>query len=407
MNVITERTAAYSSLLARRAACLSQSMPAPQIAGSIPFDSGHAFPGVLPDLAREATEALSSFRSETLQYALRSGLPELREWIAGYMKHDGVANPQSDDVLVVNGAKHGLELTCRLLVDEGDSIVVTAPTYFTSIPIFKSFGINFIEIAQDSEGLNVDELTAVLDRREREGRARPKFIYDVPDFHNPSGVTMSARRRKELIELAQRNRILIVEDSPYRKVRFEGESLPSLKALDRDDCVLMLGTFSKLLAPGLRIGWVAGPRELLARMVQLKSDGGSCPLTQRIILQFCRAGRLPEHIQKVQGVYRAHRDRMAAGIRRELPEISFTTPQGGYYLWLQLPARIDGDELARRAAKEGVIVLAGSRFFAGNGGRPSGEQAPRNFVRVAYSHAQLDEIDEGVCRLARAFRSMG
>ena len=247
-------------LLARRAARLTSNIvAASHNGGAIAFDSGHAFPGVLPDLTEFAASALSDHRPETLQYAPRPGLPELRTWIAEYMTGDGVANFTADNVQVVNGAKHGLELVCRLLLDEGDSIVVTAPTYFTAIPIFKSFGVEFIEIAQDNDGLMVDELSRALEEGKRNGRRLPKFIYDVPDFHNPTGVTMSRARREALIELAAAFGIYIVEDSPYRKVRFEGESQPSLKALDRRNTVLTLGTFSKLLAPGLRIGWIAGP----------------------------------------------------------------------------------------------------------------------------------------------------
>ena len=387
--------------LARRAALLSPTMPAPAANGSISFDSGHAFPGVLPDLTVEAGDALSRHRAETLQYAPRTGLPPLREWIADYMSADG-ARTAPDQVLVTNGAKHALELVCRLVLDEGDAVVMTAPTYFSAIPIIRSYGATFLEVRQDAEGLDVDDLAQLLERTTRERGAAPKFIYNVPDFHNPTGVTMSLARRRALIDLAARHRILLVEDSPYRKVRFEGEPIPSLKALDRDDIVIQLGTFSKLLAPGLRVGWAAGAAPLIARMAQLKSDAGSCPLTQRVIVEFCAAGRLDAHTRRVQETYRAHRDRMAAALRRELPAVSFEIPHGGYYLWLALPPGTNGDELAARAAHAGVTVLAGSRFFAAADARRTAQ-----FVRLAFSHAAPDEIDEGVRRLAAAFHSLG
>jgi 2-aminoadipate transaminase len=397
------------ALLARRAARLPANVAAAGHGSAISFDSGHAFPGVLPDLTEFAGRAISTHRAETLQYAPRFGLPELRDWIAEYMTRDGVKGMNAENVLVVNGAKHGLELVCRLLLDEGDAVVVTSPTYFTAIPIFKSFGVEFIEVSQDADGLNVEELRGVLEERKRAGRAMPKFIYDVPDFHNPSGVTMSRARREALIKLASEFGMFIVEDSPYRKVRFEGESEPPIKALDDAGRVLMLGTFSKLLAPGLRIGWVAGPAEILARMAQLKSDAGSCPLTQRIIIEFCGAGQLPVHIKGVQETYRAHRDRMVAAMRRDFPEARFSIPHGGYYLWLTLPEGCDGDELFRAAEREGVIVVPGSKFFASSGmSAVSGasKAPPKNHIRAAYSHANLEEIDEGVRRLARAFRSI-
>lgn len=386
---------------ARRASQLSPMLPAAAPSGNIAFDSGHAFPGVLPDLTAEAATALATYRAETLQYAPRTGLPGLRAWIADYMTSDG-ATVRAEDVLVTNGAKHALELVCRLLLDEGDAVVMTAPTYFSAIPIIKSFGASFVEVRQDHAGLDVDDLAALLDRRHRDGKPRPKFIYDVPDFHNPTGVTLPVERRAALLDLAAAHGIAVVEDSPYRKVRFDGASVPSLKALDERDSVLQLGTFSKLMAPGLRVGWVAAAPALVARMAQLKTDAGSCPLTQRTILEFCSNGRLTQHIARVQERYRANRDRMVAAVRRDLPDVSFVMPHGGYYLWLTFPDGVDADELAACANRTGVTVIPGSRFFA-----RSDVAHPRNHLRVAYSHADEHEIDEGVRRLAAAYAAVG
>jgi 2-aminoadipate transaminase len=385
---------------ARRATHLSSAMPAHAPPDRISFDSGHAFPGVLPDLTHEGEAALTRYRSETLQYAPRAGLPALREWIAGYLAADGARVP-ADSVLVTNGAKHAIELVCRALLDEGDSVVVTRPTYFSAIPIIRSFGVHFLEVGQDQGGLDVDELASVLAQLTRERQPMPKFIYNVSDFHNPTGVTMPLARRQALIELAVRYQIMIVDDSPYRSVRFEGEPIPSVKSLDPQDYVIHLGTFSKLLAPGLRVGWAAGAPALLARMAQLKTDAGSCPLTQRVILDFCTAGRLADHTTRVQDTYRAHRDRMVAAFRRELPDIAFDVPQGGYYLWLTLAAGIDGDELVRSAGDAGVTLIAGSKFFA-----RSDVEHPKNLARVAFSHASIEEIDEGVRRLATAYKPL-
>jgi 2-aminoadipate transaminase len=391
-------------VLARRASPLSPALPPAAPPGHISFDSGHAFPGVLPDLTAEAATALTRYRAESLQYAPRAGLPELRAWIAEFMRADG-ATVTPDHVLVTNGAKHALELVCRLLLDDGDAVVVTAPTYFSAIPILRSYGATFIELAQDRAGMDVDALASILDRLVRDGRPLPKFIYDVPDYHNPTGITMSYARRVALLELAGRHRIAVVEDSPYRRVRFEGDLVPSLKALDRHDAggggVIHLGTFAKLMAPGLRVGWVAAPPAMVARMAQLKTDAGSCPLTQRIILEFCSAGRLSTHTEQVQERYRSNRDRMVAALARELPEASFEIPHGGYYIWLVCPPSVDGDELTARANEAGVTVIAGRRFFAG-----ADAHHPRNYVRLAYSHAAHGEIDEGVRRLASAFAAV-
>lgn len=379
-------------------------MPASAAHEGIGFDSGHAFPGVLPDLTAAAEVALSTYRPETLQYAVRPGLPELREWISQYLKAEGTDVPV-DEIVIVNGAKHGIDLVCRLLLEEGDPIVVTSPTYFTAIPIFKSYGVEFIEVSQDDEGMNAAELDEILDRRATEGHRLPKFIYDVPDFHNPTGITMSRRRREALIETAARNRITIVEDSPYRKVRFEGQPEPMLKAVGPASTILV-GTFSKVIAPGLRIGWLSASTDMLARILQLKSDGGSCPLTQRIIVEFCKAGHLAAHLENVQQTYRSHRDRMVAALRRELPEASMKVPHGGYYVWLRLPEGTDGDEVAKRAGDAGVTLIPGSKFFAGPRGERGTDGPPKNYIRLAYSHATPGEIDEGVRKVAGAFRSV-
>jgi 2-aminoadipate transaminase len=317
------------------------------------------------------------------------------------MRADGGCDVSAEDVLVTNGAKHALELVCRLLLDPGDAIVVTSPTYFTAIPIFKSYGVEFLEIPQDDEGLSVAQLEEVLVARSRAGLRRPKFIYDVPDFHNPTGITMSLRRREALVTLAERKGIFLVEDSPYRKVRFEGDSLPPWKALDRSNSVLTLGTFSKLLAPGMRVGWVAASPDLINRMIQLKSDGGSCPLTQRMILEFCQSGRLQGHIARVQQVYREHRDCMVAAVGRELPEAEMTFPHGGYYVWLTLPEHVDGDLLAVRARERNVIFIPGSKFFAA-----TGTASRKRYIRLAYSHATSHEIDEGVKILGEVYRAL-
>ena len=387
-------------MLSRRAARLASALPTGAPPSNLAFDSGHAANAVLPDLTAEAERALSTFRAETLQYAPRPGLPELRARIVEQMAADGIAATR-DQVLVTNGAKHAIDLICRVLLDEGDAIVVTRPTYFTAIPIFRSFGVRFIEVGQDRDGLDVHELSTILAHRERDGLAMPKFIYNVPDFHNPTGVTMSLERREALIALASERGIHVVEDSPYRKVRFEGRSIPPLKALDPDDTVFYVGTFSKLMAPGLRVGWTVASAAMIARMIQLKSDGGSCPLTQRIITEFLAGGRLQPHIERVQTTYRQNRDAMVAALRRDLPDASFEVPEGGYYVWVTLPDGADGDAIARSAIEGGVTVLPGSKFFAS-----SDVPYPKNHLRIAFSHATPDEIDDGIRRLATAYRTV-
>jgi 2-aminoadipate transaminase len=392
-------------VLARRATRLPGPIH-PDSGDVISFDSGYAFPGIFPDLTDAAARALTKYRSESLQYGTPFGMLAMREWIAHYAGSDGVAATR-DNVLVVNGAKQGLDLICRVLTDEGDAVVVTAPTYFTAIPIFRSFGLEFIEVPQDNEGLDVLALSERLATREAAGKKPPKFIYDVPDFHNPTGITMSLTRRHVLLELAAARGIAIVEDSPYRRLRFEGATVPSLKALDRNGIVLALGTFSKLIAPGLRIGWVCGDPDLITRMARLKSDGGTSPMTQRLILEFFAAGGLEPHLARAREAYALHRDTMVAALARELPEATFTVPHGGYYVWLTFEDGVDTSVLAARAFDAGVSVIQGEAFYAADD--PSSAKArgiPRRHMRLAYSYAVPEKIVEGVKLLAAAYHAM-
>jgi len=222
----------------------------------------------------------------------------------------------------------------------------------------------------------------------------PKLIFDVPDFHNPTGITMSQRRREGLVAVAERYGILIIEDDPYRRLRFDGVPVPPIKSFDRSDCVIGLGTFAKLVAPGLRVGWVTAGPEVIEKMAVLKSDGGSCPLTQRMILEFCKAGHLKPHIGALSKVYSAHRDLMVALLKQYVPEATCRVAHGGYYLWVNLPERIDSDRLLPLALKHGVKYHPASIFYA--------TQGPSNYMRLAFSYASPDQITAGVHRLRSA-----
>jgi 2-aminoadipate transaminase len=362
----------------------------------ISFGAGDAYPEGLPDMGEFAQAAASRFRTETLQYAPRPGLPELREWIAGYLAADGVrVTPQQ--VAVVNGAKHGLDLVCKLFLEPGDTVVVTTPTYMSALGIFRGWQARYLEIGQDGDGMLVDELAERLAALARTGGTMPKLVYDVPEFHNPTGVTLGAARRRALVDLAHRYDMLIVEDDPYRRIRFAGAAVPPIASLDTER-VIGLGTFAKLVAPGLRIGWVTASPEILGRMGALKSDGGTCPLTQRIILEYCRAGRLSPHIAEVTRIYAGHRDVMLGALGRDMPQARYRVPQGGYYVWAQLPEGVSSDRLAAAAARRGVKILSAGQFYATDG--------PANYVRLAYSYASPAEIIEGAARLGEALKDI-
>ena len=393
--------------LARRAERLVPAAPAPHdLHENISFDSGHAFPGILPDLSGVAQRALSTRAAEMLQYGPRQGLAEMRQWISDYLNSDHADVPP-EEILVVNGAKHGIELVCRLLLDEGDTVVVTAPTYYTALPILRSFGASFIEVGQDASGIVIESIEDAIRWLRSNDRPLPKFIYNVPDFHNPTGVTMPRSRREALLTLAQCHGIYIVEDSPYRALRYEGEPQPLLKALDTSGLVINVGTFSKILAPGLRIGWLACRSELLTRMMQLKTDGGTSPLVQRLLVDYLTKDRLASHTELARATYRKHRDEMLRALARELPDVTTTVPEGGYYLWLKLPGNASGDKLARRAQDMGVTIYPGSKFYAAqSAGYPNNAKPELSHIRLTFSHASLPDIEEGIRRLAAAWAPM-
>ena len=366
-------------------------------AGAIMFGSGDAYPESLPNLADLARIAATRYRSETMQYAPRFGLDDLREWIVGHLATEGI-RLDVDNVLVLHGAKQGIDLACKLFLDPGDAIVVTRPTYQSALGIFHSWELEYVEVPLDADGMVVDELAERLAARTKRGQRAPKLVYDIPEFHNPTGVTLSRARREALLELAERHDMLVVEDDPYRRIRFEGTAVPPIQAFDTRGRVIGLGTFAKLVAPGLRVGWVAASADIVGRMAALKADGGSCPLTQRILVEYARAGRLEPDIRDRIRTYAAHRDVMMQSVAKHLPEARFTPPRGGYYLWLELPSGTDTDRLATLAEARGVFVLPASQFFATPG--------PKNFIRLAYSYASPSEIEEGVRRLGQACRDL-
>lgn len=376
---------------------LELKLPAERTAEVISFGSGDAYPEGLPDMGDLAQLAASRYRTETMQYAAWLGLDEMREWTVEYVAQEGV-KVGPEQVLVVNGAKQAIDLACRAFLEPRDVVAVTTPTYKSAVRIFHSHEVDYMEVPIDEHGMDVDALAARLAERERGGQPMPKLVYDVPEFHNPTGVTLSAERRRGLVALAERHGFIVLEDDPYRRIRFEGEAVPPIQAFDRGGHVIGIGTFAKLVAPGLRLGWVTAAPAIIEKLGVVKADGGSCPLTQRLILEYVKAGRLIPHIQEVTGIYRGQRDIMLDAIRRYLPETTCRVPQGGYYLWLQLPGSVSGDALARAALRRGVRVLPASDFYVTSG--------PAHYVRLAYSSSPPSAIVEGIRRLGDAFREI-
>lgn len=363
-------------------------------AGTIDFSGGFAFPGCLPDASKEAVIAATQYRSETMQYIETLGLDEMRDFVVDYVAQEGVICKR-ENVLITNGAKHGLDLACRVLLEPGDPVIVTGPTYMTALKILRTFEVGWIVAAQDEEGIDVAALEDKLAALAAAGKPLPKLLFDVPDFHNPTGVTTTAVRRKRLVDLAKHYNFIIVEDDPYRKIRFEGENVPPIKSYDDTGHVIAVGTVSKILAPGLRIGWAIADADLINRMAGQKSDGGTSPFAQRIIVEMNKNGQIAHHIREITKTLRKHRDAMCSAFANHIPDIKIRMPEGGYYLWAELPKDVNSDTLAGLAAACGVKVYSGTTCFP--------VEPKLNFLRLCYSYVTPGEIEEGMNRLRAAY----
>jgi len=366
----------------------------------ISFAPGLPDPKTFPvDDIREVTEqVLATGAARALQYGTTEGDPNLRAELVKWMAKDGIAVSR-DDILITTGSQQALDIVGRVLLDPGDVIVVELPSYLGGLQAFRAYQVEMIGVPQDDDGIDAGQLADALLRLRREGR-RPKFLYAVPDFQNPSGITWSRQRRERLLELAREFNTLIVEDNPYREMRFLGTAPPPIAALDRDGRTLYLSTFSKTLAPGLRIGWIAAPQPVMERCVTVKQGMDLCgpAFTQAIAAALLARGRLVDRLPAVVEGYRRKRDVMLQALEREMPPgVTWTRPEGGLFLWVRLAEDVDTTALLRRAVEEeGVAYVPGVQFHCDGSGR--------NTMRLNFSYPSEEEIRDGIARLARMVR---
>jgi len=341
-----------------------------------------------------------------LQYSASEGYEPLREMIARHTERYGI-KAKTENVLITSGSQQALDLIGKLMINPGDRVLVEAPTYLGALQAFDVYGAEYVSVASDENGLRTDLLEKPL-------RSGPKFMYVLPNFQNPGGTTLSEGRRHELVLLADRFGVPIVEDDPYGQLRYEGEHLPPLVVLDRENLkrdsgysmgnVIYLSTFSKTLAPGLRLGWIVAPVEVISKLVQLKqgADLHTSTFTQMVAYEVARDGFIDEHVKRIREVYRERRDVMLEALRQYFPaEVSWTHPEGGLFLWITLPEGMDSEELFRAALAHNVAFVPGDCFFARNG-HP--EEANRH-MRLNFSYGQPEQIREGIRRLAVAVKS--
>lgn len=358
------------------------------LAGGLPDTS--TFPA--EDLAKYLSIMAAESSAKALQYAPTDGIAAVKDAIREVLRAEG-DDADPEDVLVTTGGQQVIDLLCKVLVDPGDIVVAEAPTYPGAVPTFAAYEAEVRQVEMDADGMVIEALEAELDRLAAEGRA-PKFIYTIPNFQNPAGVTMSLQRRRRLVEIARERELLVLEDNPYGLLRYEGEALPTLRSLDGGDFVVSLGTFSKILSPGLRLGWAVAPRPVLAKMQIAKaaSDLNSSSLSQMFVATFFRDGDWLAYLETQRGLYRGRRDAMLSALEEHFPvEATWTRPQGGLFVWVTLPDGLDTTDLLAKALTRNVAFVPGrAAYLDGRGGQS---------MRLNFSGVCADDIREGVARI--------
>jgi 2-aminoadipate transaminase len=363
------------------------------LAGGLPDTSTFPSEDFAALMARVAVDA----SAKALQYGPTEGLEEVKECIAQVMEAEGM-EVETSDLLVTSGGQQVIDLVCKTLIDPGDVVIAEAPTYPGAVPVFVSYQADVVQIEMDDHGMRMDVLRAELERLDREGRV-PKFIYTVPSFQNPAGVTMALERRRELVQLAKQRELLVLEDNPYGLLRYEGEALPTLYALDGGEFVIYLGTFSKILSPGIRLGWAAAPAPVLEKLNLAKGGVDLCSstLSQQFVATYFAERDWRAYLRSLTALYRRRRDVMLGALAEHFPhEASWTHPGGGLFIWARLPDYIDTTDLLARALRENVAFVPGrAAYLDGRGGSE---------MRLNFSGVGDDDIREGVRRIGEVVR---
>ena len=358
--------------------------------------------GGLPDTSTFPPETFAAMAqrvaaescARALQYGPTEGLADTKVCIAEVMAAEGMS-VDGDDLIVTTGGQQVLDLVTKTLIDPGDVVVAEAPTYPGAVPVFSSYQADVVQIDVDDRGMRVDLLDEALDRLEREGR-RPKFVYTVPSFQNPAGVTMSLERRHRLVEIARRRELLVLEDNPYGLLRYEGSAEPTLRSLDGGLYVMYLGTFSKILSPGIRLGWVAAPPPVLEKINLGKQAADLCTstLSQLMVRAYFEEADWRQYVDSLTEIYRARRDTMLDALAEFFPaEAEWTRPAGGLFIWVTLPDFIDTTDLLARALRDNVAFVPGEAAYLDGRGRSS--------MRLNFSGSNEDAVREGVRRIGK------
>lgn len=357
----------------------------------ISFAGGLPAPELFPlqQLREGFARVLAGPDASSLQYSTTEGYVKLREYLAVQMSSEGI-NAGPENILITNGSQQALDLIAKLFLNPGDTVLVENPSYLGAIQTFRSYEANFVTLPSDEQGITTEGFAEIITR------FRPKLIYVSPNFRNPTGLTMSLTRRKSLAELSNRFRVPVIEDNPYGALRYSGEHLPAVKSFDRRETVLYLSTFSKTVAPGLRLGWVVAPPELMAKLVLAKqgTDLHTSTLAQRALYYYLTHNCVESHISSLRKEYAQRLALMLREMAAYFPsQASWTRPNGGMFIWVTLPDKVDATQLLQEAVREKIAFVPGSPFFANGGGE--------NTLRLNFSNSTPEQISTGIERLGR------
>jgi DNA-binding transcriptional MocR family regulator len=372
--------------------------------GTISFIYGLPDPATFPiqDLRRAAEEVLQTRAELALQYGPEQGYGPLIDYLRDKLARDEDLALERPHVMLTGGSAQTLDHLCTIFTRPGDIVLVEAPTYHETLQLFRDHGLRPLQVATDDDGLLVEDLAWRLDALARRGE-RARLLYTIPNYQNPSGITLAAERRPAVLKLAQGYDLLVLEDDVYRDLCYGGEVPPSLFALDGGQRVLRIGSFSKILAPGVRMGWLLGPPGLIERMINSGlrcMGGGANPLVANILATYCRQGLLEPHIRRLCQVYSERRDAMLASLDDHMPSgARWTRPGGGFFIWLTLPEPLRAAQVAAQAREAKLLIPIGDPFFA--------EAPPNQYLRLAFSYVTPAKIREGIQVLENVLRTRG
>jgi 2-aminoadipate transaminase len=389
-NLYSEATGLIKSSEVRDLMSLTGRSDVISFAGGLPYIEG------LPaeDIAATMDIVIRESYTDAFQYGETEGRDELKSLLTGVMAEEGL-HAEPEHIMITTGSQQALDLLARVFIDRGDRLVIEGPTYIGALAAFRPADPYFITIPLDDSGMRVESLAEEL---ERPGTPPPKFVYVVPNFHNPGGVTMSGDRRRLLLELAARHDLLIVEDNPYGLLRFAGEPDEPLAAHDKKR-VVYVGTLSKIVSPGIRTGWVLAPAPILDRLAKLKQSADLCSpaLSQMFAEQYIRKGLWKKNLEILKPIYRSRRDAMLQALDEHFPEEAlWTRPEGGLFIWVTLPGYLDTTKMLPLAILQKVAYVPGTAFFSDGSGA--------KHMRLNFSYAPEDQIAEGIKRLGKVIK---